>query len=74
MTPGEIQTNDAEKSLISTRRLLALVIFSVVVFALVGLVGRVDEVIAALASIQWFWVVPAMMGLSLLNYVLRYVK
>lgn len=74
MTPGEIQTNDAEKSLISTRRLLALVIFSVVVFAMVGLVGRIDEVAAALASIQWYWVLPAMMGLSLLNYVLRYVK
>ncbi len=74
MTPGEIKTNDSEKSLISTRRLLALVIFSVVVFALVGLVGRIDEVGAALASIQWYWVLPAMMGLSLLNYVLRYLK
>jgi uncharacterized protein (TIRG00374 family) len=50
------------------------VIFSVVVFALVGLVGRIDEVITALASIQWYWVLPVMMGLSLFNYVIRYVK
>ena len=74
MTHGEAQSQESERSLISVRRLLVLVIFSVVVFALVGLVGRIDEVMAALASIQWYWVLPVMMGLSLLNYVIRYTK
>lgn len=74
MTHGDSEASASERTLISTKRLLALVIFSVVVFALVGLVGRIDEVITALLSIQWYWVLPVMMGLSLLNYVIRYMK
>lgn len=71
MTPGD-QAN--EQSMISTRKLIAFVIFSVVVFAAVGLYGRLDDVILALSSIDWWIVLPAMMTLSFLNYIIRYVK
>jgi len=71
MTPGE-ESN--EQSMISTRKLIVFVIFSVVVFAVVGLYGQLDDVITALSSIDWWIVLPAMMALSFLNYVIRYVK
>ncbi|MFW9982658.1 MAG: lysylphosphatidylglycerol synthase transmembrane domain-containing protein [Candidatus Thorarchaeota archaeon] len=63
-----------DQSMISSGKLIAFVIFSVVVFAAVGLYGRLDEVMLALASIDWWIVLPAMMGLSFLNYVIRYFK
>ncbi|MFW9794284.1 MAG: lysylphosphatidylglycerol synthase transmembrane domain-containing protein [Candidatus Thorarchaeota archaeon] len=71
MTAGEEST---ERSMVSTQRLILFVIFSVVVFAAVGLYGQIDAVAAALASIDWWIVLPAMMGLSFLNYVIRYFK
>ncbi len=71
MTVGE---NNTRQSMVSTQRLIAFVIFSVVVFAAVGLYGQLDEVILALSSIDWWIVLPAMMTLSFLNYVIRYVK
>ncbi|MFW9962889.1 MAG: lysylphosphatidylglycerol synthase transmembrane domain-containing protein [Candidatus Sifarchaeia archaeon] len=74
MTAGEKQSNSAEQPMISTQKVIAFVIFSVVVFAAVGLYGQLDDVAAALASIEWWWVMPAMMALSLLNYIIRYVK
>ncbi|MFW9810110.1 MAG: lysylphosphatidylglycerol synthase domain-containing protein, partial [Candidatus Thorarchaeota archaeon] len=70
MTAGE----SSDQSMISTGKLIAFVIFSVVVFAAVGLYGRIDEVILALASIDWWIVLPVMMGLSFLNYIIRYFK
>ncbi|MHA2397050.1 MAG: lysylphosphatidylglycerol synthase transmembrane domain-containing protein [Candidatus Thorarchaeota archaeon] len=74
MTAGEEQTNETEQSMISTQRVILFVVFSVVVFAFVGLYGQLDAVALALASIPWWWVIPAMMGLSFLNYIIRYVK
>ncbi len=71
MTVGE---NTTRQSMVSTQRLIAFVIFSVVVFAAVGLYGQLDEVILALSSIDWWIVLPAMMALSFFNYVIRYVK
>jgi uncharacterized protein (TIRG00374 family) len=71
MTPGE---ESKEQSMISTRKLIAFVIFSVVVFAAVGLYGKLDDVVLALSSIDWWIVLPAMMALSFLNYIIRYVK
>jgi uncharacterized protein (TIRG00374 family) len=71
MTLGE-ESN--EQSMISTRKLIVFVIFSVVVFAAVGLYGQLDEVLLALTSIDWWIVLPAMMSLSFLNYIIRYVK
>ncbi|MHA1949417.1 MAG: lysylphosphatidylglycerol synthase transmembrane domain-containing protein [Candidatus Thorarchaeota archaeon] len=71
MTAGE-ETTDS--SFISTQKLILFVIFSVVVFAAVGLYGKIDDVILALVSIDWWIVLPVMMGLSFLNYAIRYVK
>lgn len=74
MTLGEESNNDSEQSMISTQKVIAFVIVSVVVFAVVGLYGQIDAVVAALATIPWWWVLPAMMVLSFLNYVIRYFK
>jgi len=74
MTAGEESSNETEQSMISTQKVILFVIFSVVVFAFVGLYGQIGAVIDALASIPWWWVIPAMMGLSFLNYIIRYVK
>ncbi len=74
MTAGEDTRPNMNQSMISTQKVIAFVIFSVVVFAAVGLYGQLDAVAIALASIEWWWVLPAMMGLSFLNYIIRYVK
>ncbi|MHA1964115.1 MAG: lysylphosphatidylglycerol synthase transmembrane domain-containing protein [Candidatus Thorarchaeota archaeon] len=74
MTAGEEPKNGTEQSMISTQKVIAFVIFSVIVFAAVGLYGQLDAVVLALASIPWWWVLPVMMGLSFLNYIIRYVK
>jgi uncharacterized protein (TIRG00374 family) len=73
MTAGEVEIGN-EKSMISTQKVIAFVIVSVLVFAAVGLYGQIDDVISYLASIPWWWVLPAMMTLSFLNYIIRYVK
>jgi uncharacterized protein (TIRG00374 family) len=74
MTAGDETPIKSERSLISAQRVIIFVIVSVLVFAAVGLYGDLDDVAAALASIPWWWVLPAMMGLSFLNYIFRYVK
>ncbi len=71
MTPGE---ESKEQTMISRRKLMAFVIFSVVVFAVVGFYGKLDDVVLALSAIDWWIVIPAMMALSFLNYLIRYVK
>ena len=74
MTLGEESNNETEQSMISTQKVILFVIFSVVVFAIVGLYGQIGAVVDALASIPWWWVIPTMMALSFLNYIIRYVK
>jgi uncharacterized protein (TIRG00374 family) len=74
MTAGEETNSETEQSMISTQKVILFVIFSVVVFAAVGLYGQIGSVVDALASIPWWWVLPAMMALSFLNYIIRYVK
>ncbi len=74
MTAGDVQVSNSRTSFISTRKLIGFLIFSVVVFALVGWYGKVEDVITALSTIPWFWILPVMMALSFLNYVFRYFK
>jgi uncharacterized protein (TIRG00374 family) len=74
MTAGEELNNETEQSMISTQKVIIFVIFSVVVFAAIGLYGQLDAVALALASIPWWWVLPAMMVLSFFNYIIRYIK
>ncbi|MFW9788677.1 MAG: lysylphosphatidylglycerol synthase transmembrane domain-containing protein [Candidatus Thorarchaeota archaeon] len=74
MTVGEESSNETEQSMISIQKVILFVIFSVVVFAAIGLYGQLDDVITYLSSIPWWWVLPAMMTLSFFNYVIRYMK
>jgi uncharacterized protein (TIRG00374 family) len=74
MTAGEDQEKTSRISFISTWKLVGFLIFSVVVFALVGWYGKIEDVVAALSIIPWMWVLPLMMTLSFLNYVFRYFK
>ncbi|MHA1652986.1 MAG: lysylphosphatidylglycerol synthase transmembrane domain-containing protein [Candidatus Thorarchaeota archaeon] len=63
-----------EGSLVSVKKLVAFVFVGVVVYLLVGLYGKFDMIANAITSIPWYWVIPAMMGLSFLNYVIRFGK
>jgi uncharacterized protein (TIRG00374 family) len=74
MTAGKDHQRETKISFISTRKLIGFLIFSIVVFALVGWYGRIEDVIVALSLIPWVWVLPVMMTLSFLNYILRYFK
>ena len=71
---GESENTIRESSFISPRNIAIFIIFSMVVFALVGVYGNPNEVLLALGSIPWMWVLPAMMALSFLNYIIRYFK
>ena len=73
MTESQCTPVERKGSLISTRRLLGFVFLGVIVYMLLGLYVRVDQVAAALAVVPW-WVLPAMMILSFFNYLIRYTK
>ncbi|RDE10807.1 MAG: hypothetical protein C4K47_10915 [Candidatus Thorarchaeota archaeon] len=73
MTESQCAPAERRSSLISIRRLLVFVFLGVVVYMLLGLYARVDQVAAALASVP-IWVLPIMMVLSFLNYGIRYMK
>ncbi len=61
------------RELISLRRLVLFVLLGVVVYLCILLYGEIGRISLALSSIPW-WVVPIMLGLSFLNYLIRYVK
>ena len=72
--PGDSENTFRENSFISPRNIAIFIIFSMVVFALVGVYGDTNEVLLVLGSIPWMWILPAMMALSFLNYIFRYFK
>ena len=74
MTLGNDEKMTTTSSFISPRKIALFIIFSVIVFILVGYYGDPDEVLNALSSIPWYWVLPMMMALSFLNYIFRYFK
>jgi len=74
MTLGDQENDTTKSSFISTRNIAIFIIFSMIVFALLGMYGDPVLVMQALSSIPWYWVIPAMMTLSFLNYVFRYFK
>lgn len=55
------------------RRLLVVVIFAVVVFAIVSIASDVREVGDRLAGFGW-WALAAALGLAVVNYILRGVR
>jgi len=74
MTHGDPENNTTKASFINTRTIAIFIIFSIVVFALVGVYGDPVQIFQALSVIPWYWVLPVMMTLSFLNYVFRYFK
>ncbi|TFG33767.1 flippase-like domain-containing protein [Candidatus Thorarchaeota archaeon] len=74
MTLGEETTEATASSFISPRKIALFIIFSMIVFGIVGVYGDPAQVLQALSSIPWYWVLPVMMALSFLNYIFRYFK
>jgi uncharacterized protein (TIRG00374 family) len=74
MMVGEEEVTQEEDSFISTGRLVAFVLIGMVIYLLMAIVDQWDQVIATIAGIEWWWIVPTMMGLSFLNYLIRYGK
>ncbi len=74
MTLGELENDTTKNSFINTRTIAIFIIFSMIVFALVGVYGDPVQIFQALNDIPWYWVLPVMMTLSFLNYIFRYFK
>ncbi len=76
MTDVEVTEEIVEEAhtIVSVKKLIIFVFIGVIVYLLVGLYGKFDQIAAAVLSIPWYWVLPAMMGLSFLNYIIRFGK
>ncbi len=72
MSGGE-EASGRPAHIISLRHAVGFVVFGVVVYLVMVWLGQYDLVVAALAALPW-WVVPAMVLLSFMNYVIRYFK
>ncbi len=73
MTEPENDTTIKSRSFVSVRKLIAVVILGAVIYLVIVYLSKWEEVVAALSLIQW-WVIPAMVSLSFLNYIIRYFK
>ncbi|MCK5238389.1 MAG: flippase-like domain-containing protein [Candidatus Thorarchaeota archaeon] len=71
---SETETSDQEQSFISLGKLLAMVIIAVAVYLVMIFIGDWDTVVSYLVAIEWWWILPVMMGLSFMNYFIRYIK
>ncbi|MFW9848270.1 MAG: lysylphosphatidylglycerol synthase transmembrane domain-containing protein [Candidatus Thorarchaeota archaeon] len=71
---SEAEMEKESRSFISMGKLLGLILIGVVIYLVMFLFANWEEVVDALATIEWWWVVPVMMGLSFLNYIIRYFK
>jgi len=74
MTETAANQEPSAGSNISIGKLLVRILVGVIIYLIMLFLNNWNEVIAAVASIEWWWVIPAMMGLSLLNYIIRYAK
>jgi uncharacterized protein (TIRG00374 family) len=74
MSENAPEEKGPEGSFVSLRKVLVFVFAAVIVYLAMFFVFQFEQVIAAIAAIDWWWVLPAMMGLSFLNYLLRYIK
>ena len=71
----EITVQEGEDAgFVSMRKVIAFVFAAVIVYLIIMFLFQFEQVAAAIAGIEWWWVLPAMMGLSFLNYILRYIK
>ncbi len=62
------------ESFVSIKKLVLFVLLGVAVYLAIGLYGKLDQIAAAISAIPWYWVIPTMMGLSFLNYLIRFAK
>lgn len=74
MMVGEEQVTHEDDAFISTGRLVAFVLVGMIIYLLMAIVDQWDQVIATIAGIEWWWIIPTMMGLSFFNYFIRYGK
>jgi uncharacterized membrane protein YbhN (UPF0104 family) len=73
MTNGEETSTRTGNEFISIRKLIAFVLIGAVVYLAILFYVQVDPVIAAISSLP-YWILPAMISMSFLNYLIRYVK
>ncbi|NHJ15221.1 MAG: UPF0104 family protein [Candidatus Thorarchaeota archaeon] len=74
MTEQNESNEISERGFISMRKVVAFVLAAVVVYLIIMFYTQFDQVVAAIAGLDWWWVLPVMMGLSFMNYILRYFK
>ncbi|MFW9890012.1 MAG: lysylphosphatidylglycerol synthase transmembrane domain-containing protein, partial [Candidatus Thorarchaeota archaeon] len=74
MSKESASATEAQESFVSLRKVLIFVFAGVILYLAILFFREFDEILAALAAIEWWWVLPVMMGLSFLNYILRYIK
>lgn len=74
MTEDLESVDSDEPSFISMRKVVIFVFAAMVVYLIILFCTEFDQVVAAIAGLDWWWVLPAMMGLSFMNYTLRYIK
>ncbi|MCK4483958.1 MAG: hypothetical protein KAU89_03980, partial [Candidatus Thorarchaeota archaeon] len=73
MTNGEEISTRTGNEFISIRKLIVFVLIGAVVYLAILLYVQIDPVIAAISSLP-YWILPAMITMSFLNYLIRYVK
>jgi uncharacterized protein (TIRG00374 family) len=64
---------ESDSSFVSIRKVATLVIIGAAVYLLISFYLGFDTLLANLLLIPW-WTLPLMMGLSLMNYIIRYIK
>ncbi len=74
LTEDVVGQEEGTSGFVSMRKVIAFVFAAVVVYLVIMFYFQFDQVAAAIAGIEWWWVFPIMMGLSFMNYILRYVK
>ena len=73
MTLGNETDSKSGSSFVSIRKVAALVIVGVAIYLIISFYMGFDILLANLLLIPW-WTLPLMMGISLLNYIIRYIK
>lgn len=74
MTANNQSDNENAASFISLGKLVAIIIFGAAIYIILGFIDNWGIVLSALSTIEWWWVIPTMMGLSFINYIFRYFK
>ncbi|MFQ5832852.1 MAG: lysylphosphatidylglycerol synthase transmembrane domain-containing protein [Candidatus Thorarchaeota archaeon] len=74
MTEPANEPESSAVSFVSLRKVIVFVLAAVVVYLAIMFFFEFERVTAAIAAIDWWWVLPVMMVLSFGNYLLRYIK